>query len=135
MSPMNRVFLMGNLTRDPEVRTTPGGKKVCDLGLAVNERRRNAAGEPVETTCFVDVVAWEKLAETCGQYLKKGRPVIFEGRLQQDRWETEKGEKRNRLRVCADRVHFLGGGKDRGAAGPADVAESDPPADEEPRPF
>ncbi len=136
MSAMNRVFLMGNLTRDPDLRQTQGGKKVCDLALAVSERRRNAAGETVETVCFVDIVVWEKAAEACGQYLKKGRPVLVEGRLQQDRWETDKGEKRNRLRVVADRVHFLGGAKDNGAAA-ADgaAAETEPAADAESRPF
>ncbi len=135
MSSMNRVFLTGNLTRDPEVRTTPGGKKVCDLGLALDERRRNAAGETVETTCYVDAVVWEKQAEACGRYLKKGRLVTIEGRLQQDRWETDKGEKRSRLRVVAERVHFLNGGKGNGAASAEGAADVEPPAEEDARPF
>lgn len=132
MSAMNRVFLMGNLTRDPELRQTSGGKPVCDLGLAISERRRNAAGETIETTCFVDIVVWEKLAQNCGQYLKKGRPILVEGRLQQDRWETDKGEKRNRLRVVADRVHFLGGGAKGNGAAPANGGAAEAPPDEEP---
>ncbi len=133
MSAMNRVFLMGNLTRDPESRQTTGGKKVCVMGLAVSERRRNATGEMTETVCFVDVVVWDKQAEACAQYLKKGRRVLIEGRLQQDRWETDKGEKRSRLRVCADRVHFLNGAKDQVAGAAEDEPEVG--ADDAERPF
>jgi len=118
MGTMNRVFLMGNLTRDPAVRTTPGGIAVSDLGLAVNEKYRNKAGEVVESTCFTDVVVWGRQAETCGQYLMKGSPVMVEGRLQLDQWQTEAGEKRSRLRVRADRVQFLGKGRHGGNAAP-----------------
>lgn len=131
MNAMNRVMLMGNLTRDPDLRQTPTGRKVCDLGLAITERRRNGAGDTVETTCFVDIIVWEKQAEACGQYLRKGRPILIEGRLQQDRWENEKGEKRNRLRVVAERVHFLGFGA-KGENGAAkNGAENDAPTDDE----
>jgi len=108
---MNRVFLMGNLTRDPQVRQTPSGQAVSDLGLAVSEKYRNKAGELVESTCFADIVVWGRQAETCGQYLKKGAPVMVEGRLQLDQWQTDQGEKRSRLRVRADRVRFLGRGR------------------------
>ena len=108
MSSMNRVFLLGNLTRDPDLRQTTSGMSVSDLGVAVNEKYRNKAGEDVETTCFVDVVAWGRQAETCSQYLVKGAPVIVEGRLQLDQWQTEEGQKRSRLRIRADRVQFLG---------------------------
>jgi single-strand DNA-binding protein len=107
MSSMNRVFLMGNLTRDPELRQTSGGLAVTDLGLAVSERYKNKSGEEVETVCFTDVVVWGKQAESCSQYLSKGAPVVVEGRLQLDRWETDSGEKRSRMRVKADRVQFL----------------------------
>lgn len=107
MSSMNRVFLMGNLTRDPELRQTPSGQAVTDLGLAVSERYKNKSGEDVETVCFTDVVVWGRSAESCAQYLSKGSPVVVEGRLQLDRWETENGEKRSRMRVKADRVQFL----------------------------
>jgi single-strand DNA-binding protein len=110
MGAMNRVFLMGNLTREPALRTTPGGA-VSDLGVAVSEKYRNKAGEVVETTCFADVVVWGKQAELCSQYLTKGAPVLVEGRLQLDQWQTENGEKRSRLRVRADRVQFLGRGR------------------------
>ncbi len=108
MSSVNRVFLLGNLTRDPALRQTPGGMPVSDLGLAVSETYRNKAGEVVKATCFADVVVWGRQAETCTQYLCKGAPVMVEGRLQLDQWETESGEKRSRMRVKADRVQFLG---------------------------
>lgn len=111
MGAMNRVFLMGNLTRDPELRKTTSGIAVADLGLAVSEKFRNKAGDLIETTCFADIVVWDRQAETCSQYLTKGAPVIVEGRLQLDQWQTESGEKRSRLRVRADRVQFLGRGK------------------------
>lgn len=126
MNAMNRVLVMGHLTHDPQVRQTPTGRTVCDLGLAITERRRNGAGETVETTCFVDIIVWEKQAQACGHYLKKGRPILIEGRLQQDRWANEKGEKSSRLRVVAERVHFLSGAQDGGAAG-TNSAESDSP--------
>ncbi|MEI6807371.1 MAG: single-stranded DNA-binding protein [bacterium] len=105
---MNKVFLMGNLTRNPELRKTPTGLSVSDLGLAVSEKYRNKAGEVVESVCFADIVVWGRQAETCQQYLTKGAPVIIEGRLQLDQWQTDKGEKRSRLRVRADRIQFLG---------------------------
>jgi single-strand DNA-binding protein len=127
---MNRVFLVGNLTRKPELRRTPAGLAVSDLGLAVSDKYKNKAGELVEATCFADVVVWGKQAEMCEQYLDKGAPVLVEGRLQFDQWQTEQGEKRSRLRVRADRVQFLGrlraGGKapaeGEGAAEPAPAA-------------
>ena len=123
MGAMNRVFLMGNLTRDPELRQTSTGMAVSDLGLAVSEKFRNKAGEMVETTCFADIVVWGKQAEACGQYLGKGSPVMVEGRLQLDQWQTDKGEKRSRLRVRADRVQFLG--RPRKTGEPA-AAEAEP---------
>jgi single-strand DNA-binding protein len=108
MSSINRVFLLGNLTRNPDLRQTASGIPVTDLGVAVNEKFRNKAGEEVETTCFADVVVWGRQAETCSQYLTKGAPVMVEGRLQLDTWETDAGEKRSRIRVRADRVQFIG---------------------------
>ncbi len=108
MSTLNRVFLMGNLTRDPEVRYTPSGTAVGDLGMAVNETYKNKAGENVESTVFVDVEVWARQAETCAEYLYKGSPVFVEGRLKLDQWESPQGEKRSKLRVRADRVQFLG---------------------------
>jgi len=119
MGSINRVFLMGNLTRNPELRKTTSGLTVSDLGLAVSEKYKNKAGEIIETVCFADVVVWGRQAETCGQYLTKGAPVMVEGRLQLDQWQTDKGEKRSRLRVRADRVQFLGRAKNADGAGEA----------------
>lgn len=125
MGNMNRVFLMGNLTRNPELRKTPAGTPVSDLGLAVNEKYRSKTGEVVESVCFADVVVWGRQAETCGQYLEKGSPVFVEGRLQLDQWKTDSGEKRSRLRVKADRVQFLGKSRNASAGGmQADVADA-----------
>jgi single-strand DNA-binding protein len=109
MASYNRVLLMGNLTRNPEIRYTPSGTAVVDLGLAVNESFKNKAGEVVEQVCYVDVVVWGRQAETASEYLLKGSPVFVEGRLQLDQWENQQGEKRSKLRVRADRVQFLGG--------------------------
>jgi len=109
MTGFNRVVLMGNLTRDPELRHIPSGKSVADLGLALNERYRSKNGEMAETTCFVDVVTWEKQAENCCKYLTKGSPILVEGRLQLDQWKTEDGKSRSRIRVKASKVQFLSG--------------------------
>ena len=129
MAYVNRVMLIGNLTRDPEVRHIPSGTAVADLGLAVSERYTNKAGEAVEKTCFVDIVVWDRQAENCAQYLKKGSPVFVEGQLQLDQWESKEGEKRSKLRVRAERVQFLGSPRQRSEAGEA----SEPrPAEEEP---
>ena len=108
MASFNTVILMGNLTRDPELKQAPSGSKVADLGLAVSETWRDKNGQPKEVTCFVDVVVWDKLAELCQQYLAKGRPVLVEGRLQMDEWKNQQGETRRKLRVRADTVKFLG---------------------------
>lgn len=107
MASFNKVILMGNLTRDPEIRQAgKTGIKVCQFGLAVNESRKDASGQVHEYPCFVDIEAWDKLAELCGQYLKKGRGVLVEGRLQQDTWEKD-GQKRSKLKVRASTVKFL----------------------------
>ncbi len=108
MASFNKVLLMGNLTRDPEVRYTPGGQAVADLRMAVSRRFRSADGQDREETCYVNVTVWAKQAETCGQYLKKGSPAFVEGRLKFDEWEKD-GQKFNRLSVVAERVQFLGG--------------------------
>ncbi len=106
---LNKVFLMGNLTRDPDVKQTPSGETVADLGLAVSEQfRSRTTNETREVVTFVDVTVWGKTAENCGQYLTKGRPIFVEGRLVMDTWEDKAtGQKRTRLRVRADRVQFL----------------------------
>ncbi|NQU40395.1 MAG: single-stranded DNA-binding protein [Lentisphaerae bacterium] len=111
MSSMNRVFLAGNLTRDPELKQTGSGQAVADLGVAVSEKYKNREGEMVERVCFADVVVWGRQAETCEQYLTKGAAVLVEGRLQLDRWETPEGQPRSKMRVCAQRVQFIGRGR------------------------
>ena len=123
MANLNRVFLAGNLTRDPEVRYTPAGTAVTDLGLAVNDTYKTKTGETKETTTFVDIVVWGRQAETCGEYLSKGSPILMEGRLQLEQWQTESGEKRSRLRVHADRVQFLGRPKKSGEVGDSPAPE------------
>ena len=122
MASFNKVILMGNLTRDPELRQAPSGAKVADLGLAVSETWRDKSGQTKEVTCFVDVVVWDKLAELCQQYLAKGRPVLVEGRLQMDEWKNQQGEKRSKLRVRADTVKFLGTPQKRDEAAPQHTA-------------
>ncbi len=108
MPDLNKVMLMGNLTRDPEVRHTPKGTAVGDLSLAINQSYKAQDGQLREEVCYVDVVTWGRQAETCKEYLTKGSPVFVEGRLQLDQWETKEGEKRSRLRVRAERIQFLG---------------------------
>jgi single-strand DNA-binding protein len=116
MASLNKVFLIGNLTRDPDLRYTPGGAAVCELGLAVNRRFTTAGKEEREETCFVDIVVWGKQAESVGRYTRKGGPIFVEGRLQLDQWDDrETGKKRSKMRVVAERVQFLDG-PGRGAA-------------------
>ncbi len=109
MSNLNKVFLMGRLTRDPELRYTPQGTAVAEFGLAVN-RVYNSGNERKEETLFIDVTVWQKRAETVTKYLKKGRPVFIEGRLSMDRWEGQDGQKRTRYRVIAEQFQFIDGG-------------------------
>jgi single-strand DNA-binding protein len=110
MASFNKVILLGNLTRDPEVRYTPKGSAVCDLGLAVNRTYTLDSGEKREEVTFVDVVLWARLAEIAGEYLKKGRPVFIEGRLQLDTWDDKQsGQKRSKLRVIGETMQLLGG--------------------------
>jgi len=115
MASYNRVILVGNLTRDPEIRYTPNGTPVCDLGLAVNERTKSASGEWVDEPVFVDVTLWERTAEVASEYLSKGSPVLIEGRLKLDSWQGTDGQKRSKLRVVCQRMQMLGG---RSGGGP-----------------
>lgn len=108
MANLNRVFLIGNLTRDPELRYVPSGAAVANFGLATNRVFVTSTGEKKKETCFVRVVAWGKMGEICGEYLSKGSPVFIEGRLQYRSWDAPNGEKRNTLEVRAERVQFLG---------------------------
>jgi single-strand DNA-binding protein len=108
MANFNKVILIGNLTKDPELRYTPQGTAVVNLRMAVNRRFRDKTQELKEETCFLTVVVWNKQAETCNQYLHKGSPVMIEGRLQSRSWEDNAGQKRSTLEVRAERVQFLG---------------------------
>ena len=115
-SSFNRVILVGNLTRDPELRYTPSGTPVCDIGLAVNDRRKNPNGEWVEETTFVDVTLWARTAEVASEYLGKGSQVLIEGRLKLDSWETD-GQKRSKLKVVGERLQMLGAPRGGGGGG------------------
>ncbi|MGA2798409.1 MAG: single-stranded DNA-binding protein [Thermoguttaceae bacterium] len=120
MASFNRVILVGNLTRDPEIRYIQSGSAVADVGLAVNDRRKNANGEWIEETTFVDVVLWGRTAEVAGEYLSKGSPVLIEGRLKLDSWETQDGQKRSKIKVICERMQMLGSkGEGRGPAATA----------------
>ena len=130
----NKVILMGNLTRDPEVRYTSGGTAIAKLGLAVNRRWKNQEGQMQEETTFVDVDAFGRQAETIGQYLKKGRPVMVEGRLKFDQWDDKQtGQKRSKLGVVLENFQFLdsrgegGGGGDSGGYSKHDSSSIQPP--------
>jgi len=128
MASFNKVILLGNLTRDPEVRYTPKGSAVCDLGIAINRQYTLDSGEKREEVTYVDVVLWSRLAEIAGEYLKKGRPVFIEGRLQLDTWDDKQtGQKRNKLRVIGETMQLLGG-RPPGAGGgaPAEGGEARP---------
>jgi len=117
MPSFNSVVIMGHLARDPELRYTPQGKAVSNFTVAVNHRYTKEDGEKVEEVAFVDVSVWNRLAETCAEYLKKGRAALVSGRLVQDHWEDkETGQKRSKLRIAAQQVTFVGGGtKDEGS--------------------
>lgn len=121
MANLNKVFLVGNLTRAPELRYTPSGTAVSDLRLAVNRSYTPQGGERREETCFLTVVVWGKQAESAAQYLDKGSPVLVEGRLQTRDWETKDGQKRNVVEVVAERLQFLGRGRAGGPGGSPDA--------------
>ncbi len=104
---LNKVFLVGNLTRDPELRYTPQGTAVTTLGVAVNRAFKDKAGQTQRDTCFLNVVVWAQMAEVCNQYLQKGKPVFIEGRLQSRSWKNSEGKNRNVLEVVANRVQFM----------------------------
>ena len=117
MANFNRVILMGNLTKDPELRYTAGGAPVANLRMAINRVYQSKTGEKKEDVCYVTVVVWNKLAETVGEHKKKGDPIFVEGRLQSKSWETEDKQKRTVLEVVADRIQFLNRGKGVGSEG------------------
>ena len=129
MANFNKVFLMGNLTRDPQVSYLPSQTAVCELGLAVNRRWTSQDGQQKEEVSFVDIVAYGKQAETLGKYLRKGRPVFIEGRLKLDQWEAQDGTKRSKMRVVLEGFQFIdsrGAGEVGGADG--GMPDSEPSA-------
>jgi len=147
MASYNRVILMGNLTRDPQLRYLPSGMAVCEFGLAASRRFRDKDGNQKEDVCFVDISAWGRQAETINQYMTKGKPILIEGRLKFDQWTGQDGQKRSRLTVVAENFQFIGprgespagpGGGERAAAAgapaasasPVDLDDVPPPSDE-----
>jgi len=120
MANLNKVFLIGNLTRDPELRYIPSGTAVASFGLATNRVYTASSGEKKQETCFVRVVVWGRTAEICGEYLSKGRSVFVEGRLQYRSWDGPNGEKRSTLEVRAERIQFLGTRAEKAAGAPVE---------------
>lgn len=108
MSSFNKVILLGNVTRDPELKYTPAGNAVSEIGLALNERKKNAQGQWIEEATFVDVTLWGRTAEIANEYLSKGSPVLIEGRLKLEQWEKD-GQKRSKLKVVGERMQLVGG--------------------------
>ena len=134
MASFNKVILMGNLTRDPELRVTPKGTAVCQIGLAVNSSYKDKEGNAREEVTFVDVDCFGKQAEVIAKYMAKGRPILVEGRLKLDTWESKEGEKRSKLKVVLDNFQFVGsasggrGGESGGEAASSSYDEGVPPA-------
>jgi single-strand DNA-binding protein len=127
MASFNKVYLMGNLTRDPEVRTTPSGLKIAKLGLAVNRKYKTRDNEMKEETTFVDIDAFGSQAETLERYCEKGSPLFVEGRLRLDQWQTSTGDNRSKLTVVLENFQFMGGGRSSSTdAGHADSSPSEP---------
>ncbi len=140
MPSLNKVFLMGNLTRDPELRVTPKGTSICQFGLAINRKFKLESGETREEVTFVDIEAWGRQGETIAKYVTKGRPLFVEGRLKLDQWEDKNTkEKRSRMRVVLEQFEFLGsggggGGGAGGGAGAGDVDQTNSPERHAPPP-
>jgi single-strand DNA-binding protein len=129
MASFNKVILLGNVTRDPEIRYTPKGTAVTELGMAVNRVYSTDSGEKREEVTFVDVTLWGRTAEIAGEYLKKGRPVLIEGRLQLDTWDDKQsGQKRSKLKVVADGLQLIGSRPGGGGGAPAEAGDEDRPA-------
>ena len=126
---INRVIVTGNLTRDPELRSTPNGTSVCKLRVAVNSRRKEASGEWIDKPNYFDVTVWGAHGENCANYLAKGRPVAVDGRLDWREWEAQDGSKRQGIEIIADSVQFLGSRDSGGGNGNGFQAASDVPAD------
>lgn len=126
---LNRVTVTGNLTRDPELRSTPSGTSVCSLRIAVNTRRKDASGDWVDKPNYFDVTVWGAQGENCSQYLAKGRPLAVDGRLEWREWEDQNGNKRQSVDIIADTVQFLGSREGGETNGSRFTPQSDVPAD------
>jgi len=137
MASLNKVMLIGNLTRDPEIKYTPKGTAIADIGLAVNRNYTTESGEKREEVTFIDVTLWGRVAEIVGEYCKKGRPLFVEGRLQLDQWDDKQtGQKRSKLKVVGDNIQLLGsreGGGGGGQSGGGGEYQEGPPAGGGPR--
>jgi single-strand DNA-binding protein len=137
MANFNKVYLMGNLTRDPEMRVTPKGTAICQFGLAISRTWKDESGQPKEETTFVDIEAWGKQGEVISKYCAKGRPLFVEGRLKFDQWEDKtSGQKRSKLKVVLENFQFIGsreggaaGGAPGGASAPSDDSDTGAPSD------
>jgi single-strand DNA-binding protein len=134
MANYNKVILVGNLTRDPQLSYLPSQTPVCEFGIAVNRRWRGANGEQREETCFVDCRLFGKQAETFNQYMSKGRPVLIEGRLQLDTWEGQDGQRRSKHRIFVQNFQFLGSARDAGQAARAAPPVPQPASEPQPQP-
>ena len=126
---INRVIITGNLTRDPELRSTGSGTSVCSLRVACNTRRKDQSGEWVDKPNFFDVTVWGAQGENCARFLSKGRPVAIDGRLEWREWQDQNGNNRQSIDIVADAVQFLGGRDDAGGGGNGFTPRSDVPAD------
>jgi len=130
MASLNKVMLIGNLTRDPELRVTPKGTAICTFGLAVNRQFKDDTGATKDETTFVDIEAWNKQGETIAKYLTKGKPIFIEGRLKLDSWDDKTtGQKRSKMKVVLESFQFLGG-RDDGAGGGSRSAGSNEGVDQ-----
>ena len=128
MASVNKVILLGNLTRDPELRVTPKGTAICQFSLAVNRQYKDESGNLRDEVSYIDVEAWGRQGETISQYCRKGRPLFVEGRLRLDQWEDKtSGQKRNRLKVVLESFQFINGGRDSNANAGSDEAYSQAP--------
>lgn len=137
MASLNKVFLMGNLTRDPELRVTPKGTPICQFGLAVNRQFKDDSGQTRDETTFVDIEAWGRQGETISKYCTKGRPLFVEGRLKLDTWDDKTtGQKRSKMRIVLENFQFLGGreGGPAGASGATDEGVDQTPERSAPPP-
>jgi single-strand DNA-binding protein len=129
MASFNKVILMGNLTRDPELRVTPKGTAVCQIGIAVNQTYKDKDGNTKDETTFVDVDVFGRQAEVIAKYMTKGRPILIEGRLKLDSWESKEGEKRSKLKVVLENFQFVGSrGEGEGAASAPSTEDNAPPS-------